>query len=360
MIKAAKKIKQALVTFNLSVLLVCNLIFITAMQIGLVLLVGTVGTWMGWMESGFYSQPYVIAVIAFIFFILIAISVVVVIRFMFVRPLRQMCRAMQELAQGDFSVRMRCEGHWRPLELRQFTAAFNTAAQELGNTEILRKDFINDFSHEFKTPITSLGGFADLLLECGEELTAEERREYLSIISSESHRLADLASNVLLLSRIESQTILTGQTEFDLTEQLRQCVLMTQQKWADRQLQVEPHLSECRCRGSEELLRQVWLNLLDNAFKFSPPGAPLEVGIRPEGGNIAVWVQDAGPGMSQEVQLRIFEQFYQADPSHATAGNGLGLAMVKKIVSLHGGQIQVDSAPGQGSRFTVLLPAMEA
>lgn len=360
MIKAAKKIKEALVTFNLSVLLVCNLIFITAMQIGLVLLVGTVGTWMGWMESGFYSRPYVIAVIAFIFFILIAISVVVMIRFMFVRPLRQMCRAMQQLAQGDFSVRMRAGGHWRPLELRQFTAAFNTAAQELGNTEILRKDFINDFSHEFKTPITSLGGFADLLLECGEELTAEERREYLSIISSESHRLADLASNVLLLSRIESQTILTGQTEFDLTEQLRQCVLMTQQKWADRQLQVEPHLLECRCRGSEELLRQVWLNLLDNAFKFSPPGAPLEVGIRPEGGSIAVWVQDAGPGMSQEVQLRIFEQFYQADPSHATAGNGLGLAMVKKIVSLHGGQIQVDSAPGQGSRFTVHLPAMEA
>lgn len=157
MIKAAKKIKEALVTFNLSVLLVCNLIFITAMQIGLVLLVGTVGTWMGWMESGFYSQPYVIAVIAFIFFILITISVVVMIRFMFVRPLRQMCRAMQQLAQGDFSVRMRAGGRWRPLELRQFTAAFNTAAQELGNTEILRKDFINDFSHEFKTPITSLG-----------------------------------------------------------------------------------------------------------------------------------------------------------------------------------------------------------
>lgn len=158
MIKAARKIKEVFVTFNLSLLLVCNLIFITAMQIGLVLLVGTVGTWMGWMESGFYSQPYVIAVIAFIFFILIATSVVVMIRFMFVRPLRQMCRAMQQLAQGDFSVRMRAGGHWRPLELRQFTAAFNTAAQELGNTEILRKDFINDFSHEFKTPITSLGG----------------------------------------------------------------------------------------------------------------------------------------------------------------------------------------------------------
>lgn len=356
MIKAAKKIKEVFITFNLSLLLVGNLVFITLLQIGLVLLVGTVGTWMGWMEPDFYSRPYVIVAITFGLCVLIGVSMVVMIQLMFVRPLRQMCRAMQQLAQGDFSVRMHCEGRWRPMELRQFTASFNTAAQELGNTEILRKDFINDFSHEFKTPITSLGGFADLLLECGDELTAEERREYLSIISSESHRLAALASNVLLLSRIESQTILTGQTEFDLTEQLRQCILMTQQKWADRQLQLELQLAECRCMGSEELLRQVWLNLLDNAFKFSPTAAPLTVGIRLEGKDIAVWVQDAGPGMSQEVQLRIFEQFYQADPSHATAGNGLGLAMVKKIVALHGGQIQVDSAPGQGSRFTVLLP----
>ena len=351
MIKAAKKIKEALVTFNLSVLLVCNLIFITAMQIGLVLLVGTVGTWMGWMESGFYSQPYVIAVIAFIFFILIAISVVVMIRFMFVRPLRQMCRAMQQLAQGDFSVRMRAGGHWRPLELRQFTAAFNTAAQELGNTEILRKDFINDFSHEFKTPITSLGGFADLLLECGEELTAEERREYLSIISSESHRLADLASNVLLLSRIESQTILTGQTEFDLTEQLRQCVLMTQQKWADRQLQVEPHLSECRCRGSEELLRQVWLNLLDNAFSYTPPGSTIVLSVSRQEQRFIVSVEDNGPGIAPEDLPHVFDRFYKADKAHRSGGTGLGLAIAHEVIVRLGEEIGVENRPGGGARF---------
>ena len=287
--------------------------------------------------------------------ILIAVSMVVMIRMVFIHPLQRNIEAMKKLANGDFTVRVNHAEHgYVPREMVEFEQSFNKAAEELGGTEILRKDFINNFSHEFKTPIVSISGFADLLLE--EQLPPEDQKEYLTIIRDESRRLADLATNILTLNRVESQTILTDKACFSLDEQLRQSVLVTQQKWRQKELDFDADLVPAEYTGSEGLLKEVWLNLLDNAAKFSPEGGTVAVNLRKAKNALMVSVTDQGEGMSADTQAHIFEQFYQGDTSHTTQGNGLGLAMVKKVLELHGGSIQVNSAPGQGSCFTVTLP----
>ncbi len=218
-----------------------------------------------------------------------------------------------------------------PTEIREFKAAFNKAAEELSGTELLRKDFVNNFSHEFKTPIVSISGFADLLLD--EDVTPEEQREYLQIIRDESKRLAQLSGSVLLLNRIEAQTILTDCTDFSLDEQLRQCILVTRQKWRDKPLQFEAELAPCTYHGSEALVKEIWLNLLDNAAKFSPENGTISVTLHCEQGRPVVAVTDQGCGMDAETCCHIFEQFYQGDTSHRTQGNGLGLAMAQKKIA---------------------------
>lgn len=353
------KIKHWLFTVNLTVLLTLNLFFILAAVVAVTGLGGWLAVNLGWLRLDELLRPDAVMVLMYAAAILIGISMVVMIRKVILDPVRGMVRAMQRLADGDFAVRMACSGWMRPLELREFTAAFNKAAQELGGTEILRKDFINNFSHEFKTPITSIGGFAELLLE-DEGMPAEERREYLSIIACESKRLAALANSVLALSRLESQAILTDVACFPLAEQLRQSAMVVQQKWARKKniaLEVDiPRDDGCMYWGGEALLKEVWVNLLDNAFKFSLPEGKVTLTLRRDAHGPVVTVSDQGPGMDTETQARLFEQFYQADTSHKTEGNGLGLAMAKRIVDLHHGRITVASAPGRGSSFSVWLP----
>ena len=354
-----KKIQYWLFTFNLSVLLVFNEFFIILLVLAVVAGAGWLAVEFGWMRLDQMLTPAAVMAVVFSVALLIGISVVCMLQLVILKPVRGMVGAMQRLAGGDFSVRMTCDGWMRPLELREFTAAFNKAAEELGGTEILRKDFINNFSHEFKTPITSIGGFAALLLE-DEEMPPEERREYLSIIAAESGRLAGLANSVLALSRVEAQSILTDAAPFPLAEQLRQCALLVQQKWADKKetaLTVElPEDGECVYTGSAALLKEVWVNLLDNAFKFTPAGGTVALAMHRDAQGVTVTVRDDGPGMDEATQARVFDQFYQGDTSHKTEGNGLGLAMAQKIAALHGGRITIQSAPGRGSTFTVNLP----
>lgn len=227
------KVKNWCYTINLTFLLSINLFLIIAFVLASTAAVLVLGSALGWLDWIRFVTPVNIVIVAYAAAILIGISMVVMIRMVILNPVLSMVRAMKQLAAGDFTVRMSCKGWMRPLELREFAVAFNTAAEELDGTEILRKDFINNFSHEFKTPITSLGGFADLLLE-DEAMPAEERRQYLQIISSESHRLAALANSVLALSRVETQTILTESEPFPLAEQLRQSALMVEQKWSGK------------------------------------------------------------------------------------------------------------------------------
>ena len=356
-----RKVKSWFYTINLTVLLTINLFLIIAFVLVSVAGVVALGSTMGVFDWMRFLTPASISIVVYAIAILIGISMVVMIRKVILDPVLTMVHAMQQLAAGDFSVRMNCTGGIRPIELREFSEAFNTAAEELGSTEILRKDFINNFSHEFKTPITSLGGFADLLLE-DDEMPVEERRQYLSIISSESHRLANLANSVLALSRVEAQAILTDTEPFPLAEQLRQTALLMEQKWQSRKkvaLTVDiPEGDECILNGNEALLKEVWVNLLDNAFKFSPEGETVHLTLQSSPDTVTVTVADHGSGMDEATKAHIFDQFYQGDTSHKTEGNGLGLAMVQKITSLHKGSITVDTAPGQGSAFTVQLPRL--
>ena len=288
---------------------------------------------------------------------LLIISVVVgtVVSFVISRiplkPVRRVIDATNRLAAGDFSTRLRLPGLSAFTEL---ASSFNRMAEELGGIEMLRADFVDNFSHEFKTPIVSIKGFAEELKH--DDLTREQRNEYLDIIISESSRLAALATNVLNLSRVEKQTILNNRARFDLTEQLRRCVLLFESKWEQRRLNLTDELDEVSLEGDEELLSQVWLNLIDNAVKFTPEGGSVEIRLQKFESIARFIIRDDGYGIPEEAQKRIFDKFYQGDASRAIHGNGLGLSIAKRVVALHGGQIFCQSADGAGAAFTVDLP----
>lgn len=291
-------------------------------------------------------------------FLLLVISVVVgtVVSFMISRfplkPLRRVIDATNRLASGDFSARLKLPG---PSSFAEIAASFNRMAEELGSIEMLRADFVDNFSHEFKTPIVSIKGFAEELKH--DDLTPEQRNEYLDIIIHESSRLAQLATNVLNLSRVEKQTILASRAMFDLTEQIRRCVLLFETKWEQRRLNLSVELDEISLKGDEELLSQVWLNLIDNAVKFTPEGGCVEIRLT-KSENAAVFsIHDDGYGISEEAQRHIFDKFYQADSrKHASSGNGLGLSIARRVVLLHDGDIRCNSQEGAGTEFVVELP----
>lgn len=270
------------------------------------------------------------------------------------RPLYRVVEQLDRLAAGDFTARL----HFgRPIgehpAFRRMEQSFNRAAEELEHTEVLRADFINNFSHEFKTPIVSIAGFAKLLRRGN--LTADQQAEYLAVIEEESLRLSAMATNVLNLTKVENQTILTDVTEFNLSEQIRGAALLLADKWTAKELDLDLQFGEQLISANEELLKQVWINLLDNAVKFSPPGGQITVALTDLGQKIAVAVSNGGKEIPPDRIAHIFNKFYQADESHATEGNGIGLAIVKKVCQLHRGQVSVVSENGK-TTFTVTLP----
>ena len=346
--------KHITTTFSLTFLFTLNLFFIVALTCALVAIAGFWGIKWKWFPSHFWYRPQSWMIVAYTACIMIAVSVVIMIRLMILRPMHKMIAATKQLANGNFDAHMDIPPLLIPSELTEFANAFNTAAGELRGTELLRKDFIHNFSHEFKTPIVSMNGFADLLLN--ESLSEEDRREYLTIIRDESKRLADLSTNILTLSKLESKTILTEQEVYSLDEQIRQAILITDKKWQQKKLRFYAELSDCNFYGNRSLLSEVWINLLDNAAKFSQPDSEVSVVLRTESTKIIVSVLDHGSGIDAETQRHIFDEFYQGDSSHTCEGNGLGLTMVKKILDLHQAAITVDSAPDQGACFIVTLP----
>lgn len=273
------------------------------------------------------------------------------------RPLNDLKEGLLKVSKGDFSVRLEQSGN---SELSHIQENFNIMVKELGSTELFRNDFINDFSHEFKTPMVSVYGFAKQLKKGG--LTKEQEQEYIDIIINESQRLINMSSNILMLSKLENQEIITDKKEFSLDEELRRCVLQLQGQWGEKKQEVIPDLCEINYYGNSEMLKQVWLNVIGNAIKYTPEGGTIEVklDINPKNEQeVRVRITDNGIGMDKATTERIFEKFYQGDSSHATGGNGLGLAMVKRIVELCGGRIRVKSEPGKGTQFTVYLPIEE-
>lgn len=270
------------------------------------------------------------------------------------RSMNKMTEGLHRLASGDYKAHIEPKGFLCMIApVRDMVESFNATAAELEGTEMLRSDFINNFSHEFKTPIVSIAGFAGLLKQGN--LSREEQLEYLDIIESESRRLAQMATNVLNMTKVENQTILTDVTTFNLSEQLRTCVLLLERKWETKNLEMNLELEEHMISGNQELLKHVWVNLLDNAIKFSPEGQTVEISAAEEEGRIAVSICNTGSFIPKEQQEAIFRKFYQADRSHNTEGNGTGLAVVKRVVELHGGTVAVESNPAF-TKFTVTLP----
>ena len=297
------------------------------------------------------QEPFVPFAMLLMVSIIIGTVVSFVISRIPLRPIRRVIDAINRLAAGDFSVRLSTT---TAPTFRELVESFNRMAEELGGTELLRTDFINNFSHEFKTPIVSIKGFAEELKH--DDLTKEQRDEYLDIIIAESSRLASLATNVLNLSKIEQQVILTDQKEFNLTEQVRRCILLFENKWEKKHLSLNVEMEELSFTGSEELLNQIWLNLIDNAVKFTPQGGVIGIRLYKSGGEIRFAITDDGCGIPADAVGRVFDKFYQADPARAGSGNGIGLTVAKRIAELHGGTIVCRSEEGVGTEFTVTLP----
>ncbi len=268
-------------------------------------------------------------------------------------PLKEMITATERIAKGDFKVHIR-ESFDAKSDFGILQRSFNHMTRELDGIEMFRKDFINNFSHEFKTPIVSIQGFAHQLKAGG--LTPEEEREYIRIIADESDRLAKMATNILLLSKLENQAIVTEQTEFYLDEQIRTCLLLLEKQWSAKEIELNIDLDEVKYCFNETMLSHVWVNLLGNAVKFTPPSGTVSCTLRTENNRVVVTISDTGCGMDEATQQHIFEKFYQGDTSHTGDGNGIGLTIVGRILVLCGGSIRVDSQPGMGSTFTVTLP----
>ena len=268
-------------------------------------------------------------------------------------PLNEMIHATKRISKGDFKVHIQETFHERS-DFGILQRSFNHMASDLDGIEMFRNDFINNFSHEFKTPIVSIQGFAHQLKAGG--LTLDEEREYISIIADESDRLVKMATNILLLSKLENQAIVTDKTEFWLDEQIRTCLVLLEKQWSSKDIELNLELDEVKYYFNENMLAQVWLNLFGNAIKFTPKGGTVFCSLSADSKNITVTIRDTGIGMSEETKRHIFDRFYQGDTSHTGDGNGIGLNIVSRILILCGGEITVDSEAEKGSTFTVTLP----
>lgn len=269
-----------------------------------------------------------------------------------IRPVQNLSDAFDELSKGNFDIKIP-ENESIP-EIREMAQRFNSMVYDLSHIETLRSDFVANVSHEFKTPIAAIEGYAMLLQN--HTLPAEKQDHYLEKILDNSRRLSSLSVNVLMLSKLENQETVLDKTEYRLDEQIRTCILMLENKWAAKNTEFDMELPRQTYYGSASLLEQVWINLIDNAIKYSPADSSIHIAICETSETVTVSISDDGDGMTEEVQKHMFEKFYQGDKSRKAEGNGLGLALVKRIVDLCKGDIEVESVPGNGSRFTISLP----
>lgn len=271
-----------------------------------------------------------------------------------ISPFNIVFSAMDSLASGNYAVRLKFKSVFGKTKIaRDFEKSFNSMAAELQKTEMLRSDFVNNFSHEFKTPIVSIAGFAKLLKHGN--LSPEEQKEYIEIIEEESLRLSHMATNVLALTKIENQVILTDINTFNLSEQIRNSVLLLQNKWEKKNIELILDFDEYNVNANEEMLKQIWINLVDNAIKFTPENGKIEIDIRKQGNLITASVINTGKAIPEDKIPLIFNKFYQGDESHNGEGNGIGLAIVKHVVNLHKGEIKVKSRNGT-TEFKLVLP----
>jgi signal transduction histidine kinase len=268
-------------------------------------------------------------------------------------PIRELIDATRKVADGDFDVQVEISS---ARELEELSRSFNKMVRELSSVETLRGDFIDNFSHELKTPIVSILGFAKLLKDgaCSEK----ERQEYLDVIVSESERLAKLSNSILEISKYESLEIISEKSDYRLDEQIRKAILLMEPAWSKKGLSMNVELDEVYFHGNEDVTHQIWINLIDNAIKFSYEGGTLDIALKDSGTAISFMIQDEGQGMDEQTLAHVFDKFYHAGTPHAKVGNGLGLALVRRIVELCGGEVTATSVQSKGSRFDVTLKKM--
>lgn len=300
------------------------------------------GVWLG--------IPYTLRVL--LISILSGDAIAVGLSKIFVSPMMKLGDAMRKVAGGDFSVRLDCTSKIR--DVREVYGSFNTMVKELGNTETLQTDFVSNVSHEFKTPINAIEGYASLLQDS--QLTDEQKNSYIDKIIFNTRRLSDLVGNILLLSKVNNQTISLKASTFRLDEQVRQSILALESKWEKKEIEFDIDLDEIEYTGYENLLSHVWLNLIDNAVKFSPQNGQIRIRLKQLDGSVTFSIWDNGLPIPEADIDRIFNKFYQGDNSHASEGNGLGLALVRKIVAAAHGTINVTSSEDAGTEFVVALP----
>ncbi len=269
------------------------------------------------------------------------------------RPVEIISDAVNRVAQGDFSVQIDSSGFKN--EMKDLANDLNKMITELNSIEVMRSDFVSNVSHEFRAPLSSIQGYVTLLSDTA--LDDEQKNDYFTKLSESTRQLSGLVENVLKLSRLESQNIVSEAKAFSLDEQLRRAVLIFEKQWSQKNIWLNLDLPECEYNGNEEMLNQMWINLIGNAIKFTDDNGEIGISIDNSAKDfVLVTVQDNGIGMTDEVKTHIFEKFYQADTSRRAEGNGLGLALVKTVADLTNATVTVESEVGKGSKFTVKLP----
>ena len=266
------------------------------------------------------------------------------------KPYKTLMNSMIELSNGDYSTRV---SFGKTNTLKAAEKSFNILAEELSRTEMLHSDFINNFSHEFKTPIASINGLLELLKR--DDLPQEKRKEYISIIEEETKRLLDMSTKVLDLSKIENEKELKSARKYNLSEQIRSCIVLLEKKWEKKNLSLNLDFDEYEIRANYEMLMQVWINILDNAIKFANRDSELLVEISKEIGYLIIEITNTGLPIKDEDKEKIFSKFFQAENNNTKEGNGIGLSIVKHIVTLHKGTIKAKSENSK-TTFTVKLP----
>lgn len=302
-----------------------------------------------------WFSPFFPTVIFFLSSMTVSIIFSVYIGLKILSPIGQISQAAKQVSKGEFTVRVDTRSSLR--ELKELTENFNRMVQELSSIEALRNDFVTNISHEFKTPLASIEGYATLLQNPA--LSEQQRNEYTHVIIDSTRQLSTLAGNILNMSRLEKQEIVTDKTSYRLDEQIRQALLILEPLWEKKNLDLDIDLPPVTYYGNTDLLMQVWLNLFQNAIKFTPKAGTISVSIQTHSEYVDVTITDTGVGMDEETKRHVFEKFYCGRKNSGQEGNGLGLSIVKRIVDLCHGTVTVDSRPGEGAVFTVSLPFEE-
>lgn len=308
---------------------------------------------------GFFRQhspsPLFLILMMLIISVISATSISALIAKRVLMSISEMSRAAQEVAKGNFDVKLSESNHI--LEIYELQHNFNIMTSELRGIETLRNDFIVNVSHEFKTPLAAIDGYATLIQD--PDMPEDERLEYIGMIIESARQLSRLTGNILKLSKLENQELVYDKKEYSLDEQIRQAVLWLEREWSPKDINFEINLEECKYYGNSDLMMQIWINLIGNAVKFTDNGGNISISLVRCDDKVIFTITDNGIGMDEKTKEHIFEKFYQADGTRGKAGNGLGLALVKRITDMCKGEVSVESSPGVGSQFKVVLPLNE-